>query len=64
MNQSARFMLQNDDIFEQFSQLTDFQKKRLTREILNFIQFNQFVQNTHYSVYPVGGVNDPSFIKK
>lgn len=56
--------MQNNEILEQFSQLTDFQKERLTSEILDFIQFNQFVQNTHYSVCPVCGVNEPRIIKK
>ena len=54
----------NNDILEQFSQLTSYQKERLTREILNFIQFDQFVQNTHYSVCPACGVNEPRIIKK
>jgi len=56
--------MQNIDILEQFNQLTDFQKERLKREIFDFIQFNQFVQNTHYSVCPICGVNEPRIIKK
>lgn len=56
--------MQNIDILKQFSQLTDFQKEQLKREILDFIQFNQFVKNTHYSVCPVCGVNESRIIKK
>jgi transposase-like protein len=56
--------MQNIDLLEQFSQLTDFQKDQLKRKIHDFIQFNQFVQNTHYSVCPVCGVSEPRIIKK
>ena len=53
----------NNDILEHFRQLVGLQKERLIREILNFIQFNQFVQNMHYPVCSVCGVNEPRIIK-
>lgn len=46
------------DILEQLSQLTDFQKEQLKWEIIDFIQFNELVQNMYYSVCPVRDNND------
>jgi len=35
--------MQNNDILDLFSQLTDFQKEQIQRELRNFIQFNELV---------------------
>lgn len=54
--------MQNIDIFEQFSQLIDFLKEQLNRKILDFIQFNAFIQSILYVVCPGYGENKPRII--
>jgi len=56
--------MKNIDISSRIPLPTDYQKERLYREILDFIQFNAFVQSAHYAVCPVCGVNEPRIIKK
>ena len=41
--------MQNNDIQELFNQLTDFQKERIQRELRSYIQFNEFVESSHYA---------------
>ena len=59
-----KLIMKNIDISSRRPQLTDYQKERLYREILDFIQFNAFVQSVHYAACPVCGVNEPRIIKK
>jgi len=58
-----RLIMKNTDISTRIQQLTDFQKERLYREILDFIQFNAFVQSVQYSGCPVCGVMESIIIK-
>lgn len=46
------------------NQLTDFQKERLIKEIMDFIEFNDVVQSTHYAICPYCGVEEPKIIRK
>jgi len=59
-----KLIMKNTEISSQIPQLTDFQKKRLYREILDFIQFNTFVQSVHFTICPVCEVNERLIIKK
>ena len=54
----------NQDITSRIIQLTSFQKEKLYREILDFIQFNEHVSETSVSICPVCGVISPRIIKK
>lgn len=56
--------MQNNDILDLFNQLTDFQKERIQRELRSYIQFNEFVESSHYAQCPVCGVAEPKIIKK
>ena len=56
--------MKNIDITSQLTQLTTFQKERLYREILDYIQFNEFVLNEVIGVCPVCGIKDPRILKK
>ena len=56
--------MQNNDILELFNQLTDFQKERIQRELRSYIQFNEFVESSHYAHCPVCGIAEPKIIKK
>ena len=50
--------MQNNDILDLFNQLTDFQKDRIQRELRSYIQFNEFVESSHYAQCPVCGIAD------
>ena len=50
--------MQSNDILNLFNQLTDFQKERLNREIRGYIQFNEFVESSHYAFCPVCGIQE------
>ena len=56
--------MQNNDILDLFNQLTDFQKERIQRELRSYIQFNEFVESSHYAHCPVCGIAEPKIIKK
>ena len=58
------FIMKNIDISSQLTHLTSYQKERLYREILDFIQFNEFVLNEVIGICPVCGIKDPRIIKK
>lgn len=56
--------MQSNNILDLFNQLTDFQKERLNREIRGYIQFNEFVESSHYAFCPVCGIQKPKIIKR
>ena len=56
--------MQDTSILNLFNQLTDFQKERLNREIRGYIQFNEFVESSHYAFCPVCGIKEPKIIKR
>ena len=51
--------MQDTSILNLFNQLTNFQKERLNREIRGYIQFNEFVESSHYEFCPVCGIQEP-----
>lgn len=56
--------MQNNTLLDLFNQLTNFQKERIQRELRNYIQFNEFVESSHYAFCPVCGIHEPKIIKK
>ncbi len=56
--------MRNLDITSHITQLTSFQKEKLYREILDFIQFNERVSDISVSICPVCGIVAPRIIKK
>ena len=64
MNQANEVPMRNLDITSHITQHTSFQKEKLYREILDFIQFNERVSDTSVSICPVCGIIAPRIIKK
>lgn len=56
--------MQNNEFLNLFSQLTDFQKEKIQRELRNYIQFNDCLESSHYAFCPICGIAEPKNIKK
>lgn len=56
--------MQNNALKNLFNQLTDFQREHIQCELRNYIQFNEFVESSHYTFCSVCGFHEPKIIKK
>lgn len=64
MISNQRVTMSQTALTSYINRLTDYQKERLINEIMDFIEFNDAVQGTHYSICPYCGVEEPRIIKK
>lgn len=56
--------MESKTIASKLDELTNFQKEQLYREIINYIEYNHFVNDQTYRICPVCGHKDPSIIKR